>query len=135
MTTTTVTPVLDAVKVPARHGGLVEVRLLHTPKGTVSGYFTDPAALVQAVRPWDGRDTISITLNPVRSDLLARRGQVSALIDVLMQRARGHRATYKQTRTLVRHGFDPDMFVAAASAIITSLAANGWRRAAATVGV
>lgn len=38
-------------------------------------------------------------------------------------------------RALDAAGFDPDVSFAAASAISTSLAANGWRRAAATVGV
>lgn len=72
MTTGAATQILDGVRLLARHGGVVEVRILKTAKGTVSGYFDNPEALVKAVTPWDGRASIYITANPVRPDLLAR---------------------------------------------------------------
>jgi hypothetical protein len=64
--------IASAAKLLARHGGAVEVRILKTSKGTVSGYFDDLDALVRAVTPWDGRATVYVTANPVRADLLAR---------------------------------------------------------------
>src|SRR2546425_6116015 len=64
--------VLDGVRLVARHGGVVEVRILGTRKGTVSGYFDALDALARAVEPWDGQAPIYATLNPVRPDLLAR---------------------------------------------------------------
>jgi hypothetical protein len=49
------TAALDGVRLLARHGGIVEVRILGTRKGTVSGYFVDDLdALARAVAPWDG---------------------------------------------------------------------------------
>jgi AAA domain-containing protein len=56
----------------ARHGGVVEGRILQTPRGTVSGYFDDYEALARAVKRWDRRFSIYVTLNPVKPDLLAR---------------------------------------------------------------
>jgi hypothetical protein len=57
--------ILEGATVLARHGGLVEVRILKTPQGTVSGYFDDLEALTRAVEPWDGRHSVYITLNPI----------------------------------------------------------------------
>jgi superfamily II DNA or RNA helicase len=56
------------------------------------------------------------------------RGQASTIIDQLRQRTEAGRCTYKQARTLLRHGYDPDVSFAEATRIITVLAANGWRR-------
>jgi len=64
--------VRSALGVLARHGGLVEVRLLKTTKSTISGYFNDPDALVRAVETWDGHASVYITLNPINQALLAR---------------------------------------------------------------
>lgn len=64
--------ILDGVRLLARHGGIVEARLLHTPKGTLSGYFDNLDALVEAVTPWDGKVNLYITANPVHPALLAR---------------------------------------------------------------
>lgn len=55
------------------------------------------------------------------------RGQASALIDELLQRSRDRRCTYKQARTLLRFGQDPDVPFEEASRLITAIAANGWR--------
>ena len=73
MTTATRAPlVLDGLRLLARHGGVVEVRILQTTKGTVSGYFDDLDALAEAIAHWDGRATIYITANPCNPALLAR---------------------------------------------------------------
>jgi hypothetical protein len=56
--------------------GLIEVRILHTQRGTQSGYFDEDDALINAVLPFDGAQNIYVTMNPVNSELLAvRRGQ------------------------------------------------------------
>lgn len=54
-----------------RHG-VVEVRIPHTPKGTVAGYFDNHPDLIRAVAPWNGRASIFITLNELVPDVLAR---------------------------------------------------------------
>jgi hypothetical protein len=54
-----------------RPGDVREVRI-PTPGRTDSGYFDEPAALISAVRPLDGRENVYLTLNPVSPALLAR---------------------------------------------------------------
>jgi hypothetical protein len=66
------TTILDGARLLARHGGIVEARIPHTPRGTVSGYFDSPEALALAVERWDGKGSIYVTANPVLPDLLAR---------------------------------------------------------------
>ena len=55
----------------SRPGDVREVRI-PTSRRTGSGYFDDPVALAAAVRPYDGRENVYITLNPVAPALLAR---------------------------------------------------------------
>ncbi len=55
----------------SRPGDVREVRI-PTSRRTDSGYFDDPVALAAAVRPYDGRENVYITLNPVAPALLAR---------------------------------------------------------------
>ncbi|HET8692701.1 MAG TPA: hypothetical protein VFM30_11260, partial [Steroidobacteraceae bacterium] len=60
-----------------RPGSVVEIRAPRVRRGhfttNASGYFDDPAELVAAVASIDGdAESIYITLNPVRRDLLAR---------------------------------------------------------------
>jgi hypothetical protein len=50
----------------------VEIRLLKTKQKTVSGYYTDPDALVRDVARWDGTASVYIVMNPIVADLLAR---------------------------------------------------------------
>jgi hypothetical protein len=61
---------LDLLTVPG------EVREVRIPKwdgrNTASGYFDDPARMVDAVAEWDGRANVYLTLNPVAPALLAR---------------------------------------------------------------
>jgi len=56
------------------------------------------------------------------------RGQASTLIETLVSRRNDGLCTYRQARTLLRHGYDPDVTFEEASALIAGLAANGWRR-------
>lgn len=54
-------------------GEVVELRILNTKKGTVSGYFDNMEALADAARLYDGDvEGVYSTLNPVKRDLLAR---------------------------------------------------------------
>ena len=55
----------------SRPGDVREVRI-PTSRRTDSGYFDDPVALAAAVRPYDGRENVYITVNPVAPALLAR---------------------------------------------------------------
>lgn len=55
----------------SRPGDVREVRI-PTSRRTDSGYFDDPVALAAAVRSYDGRENVYITLNPVNRALLAR---------------------------------------------------------------
>jgi hypothetical protein len=57
-----------------RPGAVTEIRILGTPRqGTLSGYFTDPAAFTQAARTWSGKaPAVYCTLNPCNPALLAR---------------------------------------------------------------
>ncbi len=50
----------------------VEVRILQSGKGTVSGYFNDPEILAKAVGKYDGRNNVFITLNEIDQNLAAR---------------------------------------------------------------
>lgn len=74
MPATIATPPTDLarfIEVLWRPGDVREVRI---PGGRSvdSGYFDDPAALIAAVQPLDGRDNAYITVNPVDPALLAR---------------------------------------------------------------
>lgn len=55
-------------------GDVVELRVAKAGRHrTISGYFNDPAALVEAIREMDGKGPgVYVTLNPVKPDLLAR---------------------------------------------------------------
>src|SRR5438045_2160135 len=64
--------ILAGLKQLHRHGTVVEVRILNTHRGTVSGYFDDLEMLARAIAPWDGKASIYATVNPVNPDLLKR---------------------------------------------------------------
>lgn len=51
---------------------VIELRIPGTKKGTLSGYFNDHEALAEAVAPYNGNANIFVTLNPVKTALLAR---------------------------------------------------------------
>ena len=52
---------------------IYELRALHTPYGTISGYFSDVDQLYAAAAQIDGKvPAIYVTLNPVKPDLFAR---------------------------------------------------------------
>lgn len=49
-----------------------EVRILHTKKSTLSGYFNDSTNLLKAVNQYDGKYNIFFTLNSVIPDVVSR---------------------------------------------------------------
>lgn len=54
-------------------GDVVEVRVLDAPKvGVVAGYFNDWQTLAEAVKDYDGKSNVYVTMNPVNPALLAR---------------------------------------------------------------
>src|SRR5438552_3325205 len=54
-------------------GSVAELRILHTRRGTVSGYFDDFDALGRVAGEWSGKaPAIYVTANPVRRELLER---------------------------------------------------------------
>lgn len=55
-----------------RPGDVREVRVIHGPGKTDSGYFDDPATMAAAVARYDGRQNVYVTINPVTPALLAR---------------------------------------------------------------
>jgi hypothetical protein len=56
------------------------------------------------------------------------RGQASAIIGELHRRMEAGLCTFRQARTLLRHGFDPEVSFDEAHRQLDALAANGWRR-------
>ncbi len=69
MNEATLQTTLNTLKKP---GEVIEVRILKTDKGTVSGYFSDHDSLVNSVKKYIGKYDIYFTLNPVKEELLAR---------------------------------------------------------------
>jgi hypothetical protein len=63
---------LGGLRLLACHNGVIEVRILNTRKGTISGYFDDLELAARAIARWDGTATIYATANPVNPALLAR---------------------------------------------------------------
>ena len=73
MATANISDIERALAVLVGPGNVVELRILHTRRATVSGYFTDMGRLAQAATQWSGgAPGVYITLNPVIPDLLAR---------------------------------------------------------------
>ncbi|WP_312505941.1 hypothetical protein [Lysinibacillus sp.] len=68
-TTQAITNTLDTLMTP---GDVVEVRILKTPKGTVSGYYNDNKKLAADVAKYMGKQDIYFTMNPTKDELLAR---------------------------------------------------------------
>lgn len=50
----------------------IEVRILNTKRGTVSGYYDDKEKLLRDIYKYDGVNNIFLTLNTISEDLLAR---------------------------------------------------------------
>ena len=66
-------PIQNTLRALVEMGDVVEVRILKTSKGTVSGYYTDLDALARDAARWNGRvEGIYFTPNPVDPALLAR---------------------------------------------------------------
>jgi superfamily II DNA or RNA helicase len=55
-------------------------------------------------------------------------GAASQLLDTLIGRMKQGKCSYKQAALLRKHGYSPDLSRTEASAIIDTLAQNGWRR-------
>lgn len=54
----------------------IEVRMLKTAKGIISGYFNDMDILCDAIMPYNGKNNIFFTLNPCPSTLAATMNQL-----------------------------------------------------------
>ena len=68
-----ITPIETALQLLCAPGQVVELRILNTQRGTVSGYFTDLKKLACFAQQWSGRcGAVYVTLNPVVESLLAR---------------------------------------------------------------
>lgn len=67
-----VNAISHSLSVVVEFGGVFEIRMPHTSRATVCGYFDDPDKAARALLPYDGKYTIYTTLNPVTSALLAR---------------------------------------------------------------
>jgi hypothetical protein len=49
-----------------------EIRIINTPKGTISGYYDNNDKLIQDIQPYIGKYNIYFTINPVKDKLIAR---------------------------------------------------------------
>lgn len=67
--TQAITNTLDTIMAS---GDVVEVRILKTPKGTISGYYNDYKKLSTDVAKYVGKHDIYFTINPTKDELLAR---------------------------------------------------------------
>ncbi len=65
--------ILDVLRLVCGPGDVHELRCLNTPKGTVSGNFSDLGKMAEAAARWSGKaESVYLTLNPINPDLLAR---------------------------------------------------------------
>src|SRR4051794_25713161 len=65
--------ILRALRLLVEPESVAELRVLHTRRGTVSGYYTDLSAMVRDAAACSGRAPgVYLTLNPVLPELLAR---------------------------------------------------------------
>ncbi len=64
-----ITRTLETLKKPEE---VVEIRILKTDKGTISGYFDDEEKLITSIQKYIGKYDIYVTLNPTKEELLAR---------------------------------------------------------------
>lgn len=64
--------ILDNLKLIRKPNELLEVRILKTQKGTISGYYNNYSKVTQDITPYIGKYDIYFSLNPVAKDLVAR---------------------------------------------------------------
>ncbi|MBS4223841.1 hypothetical protein [Lederbergia citrea] len=65
--------VIESLSILKEEGEVTELRILNSPKGTVSGYFDKIDTLADYSAKYDEKvQAIYVTLNPVKPDLLAR---------------------------------------------------------------
>lgn len=65
----TIAQTLRTLKQPKE---VVEIRILKTDKGTISGYFDDDEKLINSIQQYIGKYDIYVTLNPTKDEMLAR---------------------------------------------------------------
>lgn len=64
--------ILDTLNLVRNEGEVIEIRMVGTREGAVSGYFDNYTEAVKSVEKYNGKNDIYITLNPVKSGLLSR---------------------------------------------------------------
>lgn len=64
--------ITDTLKIFKEKKDVIEVRILKTRKGTVSGYFNNVKQLLEAISSYIGEYDIYFTINPVDPSLIAR---------------------------------------------------------------
>lgn len=64
--------VLYSMEVLKDEDVVVEVRILNTPKGTISGYYDGYEKMAKDIKPYIGKYNIYFTINTVKQELLAR---------------------------------------------------------------
>ena len=64
--------VLHSMQYLKGEGDVLEVRILNSSNGTISGYYSDYVKLVQDIEQYIEKYNIYFTLNPVKKELLAR---------------------------------------------------------------
>jgi hypothetical protein len=64
--------IAESARLLHQPGDVVEVRIPHTRRGTVLGYFSNPYRLANAVSPWSGRASIFVSLNLLKPEVQAR---------------------------------------------------------------
>ncbi|AVQ37756.1 hypothetical protein C7M56_03285 [Clostridium botulinum] len=106
-----------------------EIRILNTDKGTISGYFNDEEKLLEAIKPYNGKYNIFVTINEVSKDLLARsfnrltnraknstgdsdiRKITSILIDIDSKRPSGISSTDNELKEALKTGDEIKTFL------------------------
>lgn len=66
------TNILETLNLIRKPHEVIEVRLLKTKAGTVSGYYDNYPKLIQDIKPYIGKYDVYFTLNSVSQDLIAR---------------------------------------------------------------
>lgn len=66
------TTILENLNLIRKPHEVVEVRMLKTKTGTISGYYDNYSKLVQDIQPYIGKQDVYFSLNPVCQDLIAR---------------------------------------------------------------
>lgn len=123
------------LKIFYRKGDIIELRILNTAKGTVSGYFDNPQDLISAATEYSGKvPGVYTTLNPVRKDLLARSSNrvkthvktTSANVDILKRRWLGIDVDPVRPKDISSTDEEHKVALDKAKEISTFLKTKGW---------